>query len=136
VFELGEAEYMQQVQAEAWDWIRNNPARFISLTARRFVNVWVGPIHRPLKDVLGVLALTSLAIVGLWRSLQKITIPQRAALLIPLITYPLIYYLVAYMPRYRIPLDWVLYILAGAAIWQAIRWTLSLLGSGNRASSQ
>jgi hypothetical protein len=68
-----------------------------------------------------VLALTVLAIIGAWRSFPRTTIPQRAAFLIPLITYPLIYYIVAYMPRYRIPLDWILYILAGAAVWSWIR---------------
>jgi hypothetical protein len=37
--------------------------------------------------------------------------------MMPLIWYPLIYYLVAYMPRYRVPLDWILFLLAGAAVW-------------------
>jgi hypothetical protein len=120
VLELGEGVYMQEVQREASSWIRNNTARFATLTLRRIANVWIGPIHRPLRDVAGVLALTCLAIVGLWRSWPRITIPQRAALLIPLITYPLVYYFVAYMPRYRIPLDWILYILAGAAIGWAM----------------
>ena len=68
--------------------------------------------------------LTVLAIVGAWRSFPRITIPQRAAFLIPLATYPLIYYIVAYMPRYRIPIDWILYILAGAAIWGLIDGSL------------
>jgi hypothetical protein len=45
--------------------------------------------------------------------------PQRAVLLIPLLTYPLIYYLVAYMGRYRLPMDWILLVLAGAEVW---RW--------------
>jgi len=35
------------------------------------------------------------------------------------LTYPLVYYLVAYMPRHREPLDWLFLLLAGAAIW---RW--------------
>ena len=117
---------MRQVQQEAWWWIRRNPVRFATLTLRRFTNVWIGPIHRPLKDVLGVLALTLLAIAGLWRSWPKITIPQRAALVMPLITFPLVYYFVAYMPRYRIPLDWVLYILAGATVWWAIKWIVDV----------
>ena len=60
-------------------------------------------------------SLTALAIVGAWRTFPKMTTPQRAALLIPLVLYPLIYYVVAYMPRYRISIDWILYILAGAA---------------------
>jgi hypothetical protein len=46
-----------------------------------------------------------------------LSIPQRAVLIIPLVTYSLIYYFVAYMPRYRMPIDWILLILAGAAAW-------------------
>jgi hypothetical protein len=37
--------------------------------------------------------------------------------MIPLICYPLVYYVVIYMPRYRVPLDWILLLLAGAAVW-------------------
>lgn len=71
-------------------------------------------IFKSLRAVVGRIAKLA------WRSIPKITIPQRAAFLIPLITYPLIYYIVAYMPRYRIPIDWILFILAGAAAWQLI----------------
>jgi len=45
--------------------------------------------------------------------------PQRAALLMPVACYPLVYYVVLYMPRYRRPLEWVVLLLAGAAAW---RW--------------
>jgi hypothetical protein len=48
------------------------------------------------------------------------------AFLIPLATYPLIYYFVAYMPRYRVPIDWILYILAGTAVWQLLTVSLDL----------
>ena len=120
LIELGEVEYMRQAGGEALAWISAHPAQFLRLTAQRFANLWFGPLHRPVADFRGVLALTVLAVVGAWRSFPRITIPQRAAFLIPLATYPLIYYLVAYMPRYRIPIDWILYILAGAAVWQFI----------------
>lgn len=119
--DLGEVEYMRQAGYEAWVWIRTHPTEFLWLTAQRFANLWAGPLHGPVEDSLGVLALTVLAIAGAWRSFPRITIPQRTAFLIPLTTYPLIYYIVAYMPRYRIPIDWILYILAGAAVLQLNR---------------
>ena len=40
-----------------------------------------------------------------------------AVLLIPLLTYPLIYYLVPWQHRYRFPIEWILFLLAGAALW-------------------
>jgi hypothetical protein len=120
LIELGEIEYMRQAGGEALEWIRAHPAKFLWLTAQRFANLWAGPLHRPVEDALGVLALTVLAIMGAWLSFPRITVPQQAAFLIPLATYPLIYYIVAYMPRYRIPIDWILLTLAGAAVWSWI----------------
>ncbi|MCK5651871.1 MAG: hypothetical protein KAJ42_10855, partial [Gemmatimonadetes bacterium] len=105
--ELGEAEYMRRAKAEAVDWITGNPWEFIKLTASRSIQFWVGPLHEPGK-ALAITALTILALLGAWRALPKMTNPQRAALLTPLICYPLVYYVVIYMPRYRVPLDWIL----------------------------
>jgi 4-amino-4-deoxy-L-arabinose transferase-like glycosyltransferase len=120
LIDLGEIEYMNQAGSEALAWVSAHPAESLWLIAQRFGNLWAGPLHRPVADSPGVLTLTILAIVGAWRSFPRITIAQRAAILIPLATYPLIYYIVAYMPRYRIPIDWILYILTGAAAWQLI----------------
>ena len=118
VQELGEAEYMRRARVEAIDWMRANPGRFLALTASRLAQFWLGPFHQP-GTALAVTVLTVLALLGAWRTLPAMTIPQRAALLTPLICYPPIYYVVSYMPRYRVPLDWILLLLAGAAVW---RW--------------
>lgn len=67
-----------------------------------------------------MLALAVLAIVCAGRSYSRNAVPQRAAFLIPLATHLLIYSGVVYMPRCRIPIDWILCILAGAAIWRLI----------------
>lgn len=113
---LGEIEYMREAQHDAVAWIVSHPAEFLWLTLRRIANVWVGPLHRPL-GLPTVLGLTILALLGLCRSFPTLSIPQRAALIIPLAAYPLTYYFVAYMPRYRLPIDWILFILAGAVAW-------------------
>ena len=109
---------MRRAKAEAVDWITGNPWDFLKLTASRAAQFWVGPLHQP-GTALAVTALTILALLGAWYSLPGMAPPQRAALLIPLICYPLVYYVVLYMPRYRVPLDWVLLLLAGTAVW---RW--------------
>jgi hypothetical protein len=116
VRELGEVEYMRQAGREALEWIRAHPAEFTRLTASRVVHIWFGPLHDP-SVALGFTALTILALLGALRLMPSLTIPQRAAVLIPLATYPLIYYVVAYMPRYRVPLDWIYLMLAGAWVW-------------------
>jgi hypothetical protein len=119
LIDLGEIGYMKQAGSEALVWIKAHPTKFIGLTAQRFANLWIGPPSR-LKHFTDVFVLTVLAVVGACLSFPRIRIPQRAAFLIPLITYPLIYYIVAYMPRYRIPIDWILYILTGALVWRLL----------------
>jgi len=117
--EVGELAYMRQAQEEAFDWIRSNPDEFLWLAVQRFANVWFGPWHRP-EDAIPVALMTLLAVVGFWWNYSRLRTPQRAALLIPIITYPAIYYFLAYMPRYRIPVDWLLYLLAGALVWRVL----------------
>lgn len=117
--EIGEIAYMREARAEALEWIRRHPGDFIRLTLGRFAHVWAGPLHEPRK-VVSISVLTLLALWGAWRTIPKLTIPQRAAILIPLGTYPIIYYIVAYLPRYRVPIDWILFILAGAVVWSWI----------------
>jgi hypothetical protein len=117
--EIGEVEYMRAAGGQALAWIVTNPGEFSRLTMRRFVNVWAGPLYTP-ASAAGVLLITILAFSGLWRIYPRLIPPQRAVFIIPLVTYPLVYYFVAYMPRYRIPIDWLLFILAGAAVWSLV----------------
>lgn len=117
--DLGEAEYMRRKRREALEWITSNPDTFLKLTASRIAYFWGGPLHR-FPASLGPLFLTLLALLGAWRILPPLSPPQRAALLIPLFTYPLIYYIVAYMPRYGYPIRWILFLLAGGAVWALI----------------
>lgn len=113
--EVGEIAYMRQARQEAVEWIKNNPGDFLSLALERFAILWTGPWHQP-RTAAGVLALTLLAVWGAWRVFPSLSVPQRAVVLIPLATYPLIYYFVAYLPRYRVPIDWLLFILAGTVV--------------------
>ncbi|MHC4776900.1 MAG: hypothetical protein ACYTBR_16790 [Planctomycetota bacterium] len=117
VRELGEVVYMRQAGSEAVDWMRSNPGTFAALTASRVVHFWFGPVvHRP-WTAAAVTALTVLAVLGAWWSRGVLAPPQWAVLLIPLATYPLIYYIVFYMFRYRIPINGILLTFAGAAVW-------------------
>jgi len=64
----------------------------------------------------GITLLTALALLGLKRAWPGLSTPQRAAIVIPLATYPLIYYLVAYSPRYAAPVGGILLALAGSSL--------------------
>jgi hypothetical protein len=115
VLDLGEGTYMAEKQREAVDWIRANPGEFLKLTGTRVLYFWGGPLHKG-SGAAPYLLLALLALVGLWRVLPYMRVPQRAALFVPLATYPLVYYVVAYMPRYGEPVRWILFLLAGAAV--------------------
>jgi hypothetical protein len=116
VQELGEVPYMRRAGREAFAWIADHPGAFLRLSAERVLLFWAGPIYDSVLGPLTVL-LTLLAVVGAIGTLPALTVPQRAALLIPLATYPLIYYVVAYMPRYRVPVDWIVLLFAAAGVW-------------------
>ena len=115
VKELGEVEYMRDALNESLTWIQENPLEFFKLTILRFVHLWFGPLLPSLASVL-IAVLTMLAVFGIKRVFPSLTLPQRIILLTPLLTYPLIYYLVPYMPRYRTPIDWILFMLAGIEV--------------------
>jgi hypothetical protein len=118
VQEVGEIEYMRRARREALAWIAGHPGAFARLTAARAWCFWFGSPLDPLRTAAAML-LTVLALLGARRAVPALTPPQRAALLIPLATYPLVYYLVVFTPRYGEPLNGILLVLAGAEAW---RW--------------
>jgi hypothetical protein len=113
VRDVGEAAYMREARDKAIGWIRSNPSEFVSLTAARVWHVWFGPPASPL-EALPIAGLTVLALLGLRQTMPHLDTPERVALLIPLIGYPLVYYLVGYVPRYTFPVTTLLFMLAGA----------------------
>jgi hypothetical protein len=113
--ELGEVAYMREARDEALAYIRTHPGQTARLVAGRFFRFWLGPLDRPGTAAL-VSLLTLVAAMGVVRALPALTIPQRAALLIPLLTFPPVYYVMSYMADYRIPLDWLILLCAGAAV--------------------
>ncbi len=116
---MGEIAYMQQARAEAIQWIRENPGDFLRLTSARITYFWLGPLHDPFMAFWTTL-LTGLAVLGAWHVLPRMTDPQRVVTLIPLASFPLVYYVMAYMARYRIPIEWILLLLAGTAVWAGL----------------
>ena len=115
VRDLGEAEYNRRARNEALAWISNHPAGFSRLTLMRFLHFWCGPLRYPGLAALYT-AVTLLAALGLRRVLPALDTPRRAALLIPLAAFPLVYYVVSYLAHYPAPLSWLLLLLAGAEV--------------------
>jgi hypothetical protein len=122
--EWGEVPYMRDSGRQALEWIGSNPGEFARLTAARIRYFWLGPLDDPSMALLFA-ALAGLAVFGAVQALRSLPANRAAALLIPLLTYPLIYYLVPWQRRYRFPIEWILFLLAGAALWS---WTRAASG--------
>ena len=116
VRDMGEVPYMRESGREAMAWIRSHPGEFARLTVARIRHFWLGALDDPAM-ALAFVTLAGLAALGVVRVLPGLPATRAAALLIPLLTYPLVYYLVPWQHRYRFPIEWILFLLAGAALW-------------------
>jgi hypothetical protein len=116
VKELGELAYMRAAGREAWEWIAAHPGEFLRLTALRVVQFWFGPVDDAVA-AFGIGLVTLLSAVGAWRAFPGLWADRRAALLVPFLLYPLVYYVVGFEARYRQPLDGLALLLAASAFF-------------------
>jgi hypothetical protein len=113
----GEAAYMRDKSAQAKAYIRSHPAEFLRLSTLRFIRFWTGTgnsdgsVFFPLHAVL----TTTLGMMGIWRLFQRHRASLAALFLLPLMLFPLPYYVTHAEFRYRLVVDPLLTILAGYA---------------------
>jgi dolichyl-phosphate-mannose-protein mannosyltransferase len=124
---MGEINYMREKKSEAIRYMEANPRHVAHLSWLRFVSIWSGGTAYPLKDLrasdsgwfdyvllfnifAAIAALTGIILVAARRSIY----------LVPLAAFPLIfpwaYYLTLALPRYRLPIDPIVMLLAAVAI--------------------
>jgi hypothetical protein len=128
----GEVGYMRDKGTHARDYIRTHPDEFIKLSAERVARFWTGAgfavnsgvveLHAVLTSLLGLAGLAAL-----WRR-RRVKDRGRALLfLLPLLVFPLPYYITHAEFRFRLVLDPLLTILGAYAItrvgsyWQLCR---------------
>jgi hypothetical protein len=116
---LGELAYNQARLRLALAWIRDEPWAFVDLTLRRIWYTWFPDFSDNtalFMRSLALCALTPLGFLGLWFLWRHR--PAAAVLLgIPLLVYPVPYYLIHVHVRYRYPVDWIVLFCAVAALW-------------------
>ena len=111
---MGETAYYKMRLDSAKLWISKNPSRFLSLTLVRIREFWFTDMNSRVKSafygVLVVLAFVGLVMLGLSG--------RRDALLLAVLwaVYPIPFYLVQVDPRYRVPIDWSIWLLAAFAV--------------------
>jgi hypothetical protein len=113
---LGEVGYMREKSSLAKAAIAADPARFARLTTKRFVCFWAGVNRTNSWIVLTHLAMTTTC--GLWGA---VLVARRrrdvaALFLLPLLLFPLPYYITHPDFRFRLVLDPVLIVLGAYAV--------------------
>lgn len=121
---MGEIAYNHERLATTIRWIQTHPKRFGILTLERFGSFWFGWWGNP--GTAWALTLTTLlAVVGawfMWRDRQRHVLGMFGVVWL---CFPCIYYIVEYVPRYRIPIWWTVLL---AAAYGAGRLVMSIRG--------
>jgi 4-amino-4-deoxy-L-arabinose transferase-like glycosyltransferase len=114
----GEATYMRDKSTLAKVYIRAHPGEFLRLSAVRFVRFWTGTGSKDGSLVYAIHALltTSLGFMGIWRLVRERRLHLTVLFLLPLLIFPLPYYITHAEFRYRLVVDPLLTILAGYAV--------------------
>ena len=117
----GEVAYTQNKSQQAWDYIRAKPRVFVNMTARRICRFWTGtggPGRSPLWEIHAT-TTTVLGLAGLILIYRNRRIRDFAMLMvIPMLLFPLPYYITHAEFRYRLNIDPLMTILAAYAIGQ------------------
>lgn len=126
--QLGELPFMEEMQREVHQFMREHPNEFVRFTLQRVVYFWIGPpqanivagydlmIARHVAFLLPAVA----AFAGLWLTLRNRK-PEGYLLACCLLIYPLPYYLVNPFPRYKHAIEPEMILLAVYLFYEANR---------------
>jgi 4-amino-4-deoxy-L-arabinose transferase-like glycosyltransferase len=113
----GEVAYMRDKSGLARTYMRAHPMEFLRLSSVRFLRFWTGTGSKDGSVLFAVHALLTscLAAMGMWRLWQRRRFGVAALFLLPLMLFPLPYYITHAEFRYRLVVDPLLTILAASA---------------------
>ncbi|MGH9734368.1 MAG: hypothetical protein ACRD8A_07250 [Candidatus Acidiferrales bacterium] len=130
--QMGEIAYMQQKEHDALAYMAAHPAREAYLGWKRFLEFWSGGTPTPVTDLFRsrsawfdfVLLFNLLAGIGALAGIV-VLIRGGSTYLVPLAAFPIIfpwaYYLTVVLPRYALPIDPDVMLLAAVAIGAAAK---------------
>jgi hypothetical protein len=117
VLRLGEVEYNHREMALFTAYVAGHPGGFAVLSLQHFFYFWFGPLeHWPTLVVTTAYTLLGLFALPLLRRTSGNTVFRIWCA--ALVAYPLLYYFVQYVNRYRVPVDWMIWLLAGLLLAQ------------------
>jgi 4-amino-4-deoxy-L-arabinose transferase-like glycosyltransferase len=114
----GEVAYMRDKSTLAEAYIRAHPGAFLRLSAVRFFRFWTGTGNKDGSVIFTLHAVltSSLGFMGIWRLVREGRLRLAFLFLLPLIVFPLPYYITHAEFRYRLVVDPLLTILAAYAL--------------------
>jgi hypothetical protein len=114
----GEVVYMRDKSSLAKTYIDAHPGEFIRLSAMRFIRFWTGTGSKDGSTIFAIHAVltTSLGLIGIWRLLRERRYGLAVLFVLPLMLFPLPYYITHAEFRYRLVIDPLLTILGAYAI--------------------
>jgi hypothetical protein len=142
---IGEPAYMAEKQREANEIIAGDPFRFALLTLRRILFTWTGVWDFPPKwnlidtgvpNVLTYSMVTFLAFAGIGFAIRDSRAYLVVPLLIPLIFFPVVYYLTHADIRFRHPIDGLVVIFAAYGAISFFGRNSEYAGEGETISQQ
>lgn len=114
----GEAAYMGEKSALARAYMRAHPAVFLRLSGVRCLRFWSGTGTRDGSPffVLHAVFTSALGAMGIWRLWQRRRFSVAVLFVLPLLLFPLPYYITHAEFRYRLVIDPLLTVLAAYAV--------------------
>ncbi|HWY54563.1 MAG TPA: hypothetical protein VNZ03_08875 [Terriglobales bacterium] len=112
VREMGEIAYNRRELHLAVDWISHHPGEFVWLSVQRFFYFWLGPLNHAYETIV-ISSYTILGFLGLGLMRKRVGEIQFRMWCTVFAVYPLICYLVPFAHRYRVPIDWMIWLSAG-----------------------
>jgi 4-amino-4-deoxy-L-arabinose transferase-like glycosyltransferase len=121
----GEVVYMRDKSDLGKAYIRAHPLEFARLSIVRFIRFWAGTGSKDGSAIFAIHALltTSLGSIGIWCLVRKRRLSLAVLFILPLILFPLPYYITHAEFRYRLVLDPLLTILAAYAVCEIIAYS-------------
>jgi hypothetical protein len=115
VKQMGEISYNHWALHLALDWMSSHPRQFVWLTVERFFYFWLGPLNHAYETIV-ISSYTLLGFVGMGLMRKRVGEIQFRMWCTVFLVYPLICYLVPFAHRYRVPIDWMIWLPAGLVI--------------------
>jgi 4-amino-4-deoxy-L-arabinose transferase-like glycosyltransferase len=124
----GEVVYMRDKSDLGKAYIRAHPLEFARLSIVRFIRFWAGTGSKDGSAIFAIHALltTSLGFIGIWCLVRKGRLSLAVLFILPLILFPLPYYVTHAEFRYRLVLDPLLTILAAYAVCEIIAFSRNI----------